>query len=314
MFKIKDTMLKKYTLLVVFSLFCWQIVEGQTFTVVTPSNHTVYFQLDNGAAEATYSSYNMPNYGSSLAGTLIIPDSVEYNNVKYPVTSIGGYAFHHAYGIDTVILPNTIIAIKTEAFCACADLKSVRIPNSVTTLGSLAFASCHQLSDMTIGESVVTIGNQAFDADTSLVTVTIPNTVVSIGQAAFSQNYSLRTVRFGSSLTSIGFACFTNCPHLDSLIFVTQNSPYYGGEFWGSPDTLNIIIPCGSYHSYSYYFGTQHNYTVPTVELTVAVTPSQPQWGRTVIIKDADSNEVRCDSSIVIKAVPNWICYRRGVL
>lgn len=274
--------------------------------MVTPSNHTVYFQLNNNEAQATYCSYNMPNYGSSLAGTLIIPDSVEYNNIRYPVTSIGDNAFHHAYGIDTLILPNTITAIHTSAFCACADLKSVVIPNSVTTLGNLAFAACHQLSDLTIGESVVSIGNQAFDADTSLVTVNIPNSVVTIGQSAFSQNYSLRTMRFGSSVASIGFACFTYCYNLDSLIFVTNVSPSYSGEFWGTPDTLHIIIPCGSYHSYSYWFGTHHIYTVPTVQLNMTVASSQPQWGSATIVKDADSNEVRCDSSVVVKATSNY--------
>lgn len=298
--------LKECILATIALLLSCHFSQGQTFPVTTPSNHIVYFQLDNEAAEATFCSYNMPNYGSSLAGTLIIPDSVEYNSVSYPVTSIGYNAFHHAYGIDTVILPNTIITIKQEAFCACADLVSVIIPNSVTTLGNLAFASCNQLSDLTIGESVVAIGDQAFDGDTSLVAVNIPNSVVTIGQAAFSQNYSLRTVRFGNSVTSIGFACFTYCPHLDSLIFVTETPPYYSGEFWGSPDTLNIIIPCGSYHSYSNYFSTQHNYTVPTVELTMTVTSSQPQWGGATILKDADLNNVRCDSSVVIKATPNY--------
>ena len=296
-----------FSLLVLLTaLLMGKIVQCQTFPVVTPSNHTVYFQIENNEAEATYCSYSMPNYGSILTGTLIIPDSVEHNNVSYPVTSIGYNAFHHAYGMDTVILPPTITMIKQEAFCACADLKSVAIPNSVTALGNLAFAACHNLSDLTIGESVITIGDQAFDGDTSLLSVVIPNSVVSIGQSAFSQNYSLRTIRFGSSLTSIGFACFTYCYHLDSLIFVTEVSPSYGGQFWGSPDTLNIIIPCGSYHSYSNYFGTQHHYTVPTVELTMSVSSAQPQWGSAIILKDADLNDVRCDSSVVIKAIPNY--------
>ncbi len=297
----------KKCLLAAIAIMCmWQYAQGQTFPVITPSNHTVYFQLDNGAAEATYCSYNMPNYGTSLSGTLIIPDSVEYNNVSYPVTAIGYNAFHHAYGMDTVILPNTIVTIKQDAFCACSDLASVRIPNSVTTIGNVAFGACHNLSDLTIGESVVTIGDQAFDCDTALVSVVIPNSVVSIGQAAFSQNYSLRTVRFGNSVTSIGFACFTYCPSLDSLFFVTQNAPSYGGQFWGSPDTLNIIIPCGSYHSYINYFGTHHHYTVPTVELTMSVTSLQPQWGSATILKDTDSNSVRCDSSVVVRATPNY--------
>lgn len=282
-------------------------VQGQTFTVITPSNHTVNFQIENGEAEATYQTYGMPNYGSSITGTLIIPDSVEYNGIWYPVTSIGYEAFHHSYYIDTVILPNTITEIKQEAFSACSNLASVAIPNSVTTLGWCSFAACHNLSDLTIGESVTTIGQQAFDADTSLVSVIIPNSVVSIGSAAFSQCYSLRTMTFGSSVSSIGYGTFTYCPQLDTLIFLSEIAPSYGGGFYGgTPDTLNIIIPCGSYHSYSYWFGTQHNYIVPTVEFTMNISSEQPQRGSAIIVKDLDSNDVRCDSSVVIKATSNY--------
>ena len=298
--------MKKTALLVITILLSWQLAISQTFSVVTPSNHTVYFQFYNGGVEATYCSYSMPNYGSSLVGTLIIPDSVEYNNIKYPVTSIGHNAFHHTYGMDTVILPNTITIIKQEAFCACSDLKSVLIPNSVTTIGNLAFASCLSLSDLSIGESVVAIGDQAFESDTSLVSVVIPNSVVSIGVAAFSQNYNLRTIKFGYSLTSIGFACLTNCPSLDSLFFVTDVAPYYGGEFWGTPDTLNIEIPCGSYHSYSSFFGTHHNYIIPYVDLSMNVSSSNQEWGMANILQDVDSHYVRCDSSVIIKALANY--------
>lgn len=301
-------MTRNATITLLISLFSLlSNVHGQTFTVITPSNHTVYFQIVNGEAEATYKTYGMPNYGSSIAGTLIIPDSVEYNGVWYPVTSIGYEAFHHSYYIDTVILPTTITEIKQEAFSACSNLASVAIPNSVTTLGWCSFCACHNLSDLTIGESVTTIGKQAFDADTSLVSVVIPNSVVSIGDAAFSQCYSLRTIIFGSSVSSIGYGTFTYCPQLDSLIFLSETAPSYGGGFYGgTPDTLNIIIPCGSYHSYSYWFGTQHNYTVPTVGLTMNVSTEQPQRGAAVIVKDLDSNDVRCDSSVVVKATPNY--------
>lgn len=301
-------MIRNATITLLISLFfLMSIVQGQTFTAVTPSNHTVYFQIVNGAAEATFKTYGMPNYGSSIVGTLIIPDSVEYYGTWYPVTSIGYEAFHHSYYVDTVILPTTITEIKQEAFSACSNLASVAIPNSVTTLGWCSFCACHNLSDLTIGESVTTIGKQAFDADTSLVSVVIPNSVVSIGDAAFSQCYSLRTIIFGSSVSSIGYGTFTYCPQLDSLIFLSETAPSYGGGFYGgTPDTLNIIIPCGSYHSYSYWFGTQHKYTVPTVGFSMNVSSEQPQRGTADIVKDLDSNDVRCDSSVVIKATPNY--------
>lgn len=299
-------MLKKYFLVAVSLMLMFQVAHGQRFTAVTPSNHTVYFELVEGGAEAAFCTYGMPNYGSSLEGTLIIPDSVEYDSVRYPVVAIGYNAFHHSYYIDTLVLPNTVTNIKQEAFAGCLGLVSVAIPNSVTEIGWVAFGGCHNLSDLTLGESLVTIGSQAFDADTALVSIVIPNSVVSIGSAAFSQNYSLRTVTFGNSVTSIGYACFTYCPSLDSLIFVTEESPSFGGGFYGSPDTLNFTIPCGSYHSYSYWFGTQHNYTVPTVDFAVNVTSDQPQWGSVMVIKDLDQNDVRCDSSVVVEATANY--------
>lgn len=301
-------MIRNAIIALLISLFAFIAnAQGQTFAVVTPSNHTVYFQIVNDEAEATFQTYGMPNYGSSIVGTLIIPDSVEYNGVWYPVTSIGYNAFHHSYYIDTVILPNTIIEIKQDAFVACSNLASVAIPNSVTTLGWCSFASCPNLSDLTIGESVTEIGQQAFESDTSLISVIIPNSVVSIGSSAFSQCYNLRTLKFGSSVLSIGYAALTYCPKLDSLIFLSETAPYYGGGFYGgTPDTLNISIPCGTYHSYSYQFGTQHNYIVPTVGFTMSVSSQQPQRGTAVIVKDLDSNEVRCDSSVVVKAMSNY--------
>lgn len=71
--------MKKIQILFLFLINCFlPLAHGQSFTIITPSNHLVYFQLwnDNMEAEATYCSYNMPNYGSSLAGTLIIHDTI----------------------------------------------------------------------------------------------------------------------------------------------------------------------------------------------------------------------------------------------
>ena len=63
------------------------------FSAVTPSGHTLYYSIVNGEAEVAKCNYNYPNYGSSLNGDLVIPDSVVYNGIVYPVTLIGHEAF-----------------------------------------------------------------------------------------------------------------------------------------------------------------------------------------------------------------------------
>lgn len=55
-------MIRHTTITILISLLAFLAnVQGQTFTVVTPSNHTVYFQIENGEAEVTFKTYGMPN-------------------------------------------------------------------------------------------------------------------------------------------------------------------------------------------------------------------------------------------------------------
>ena len=73
------------------------------------------------------------NY-SNLTGDLVIPVTVTYNEVSYPVTSIGDYAFHKCIGLKSVTIPNSVTSIGDDAFSGCSGLTSVTIGNSVTSI------------------------------------------------------------------------------------------------------------------------------------------------------------------------------------
>ena len=94
----------------------------------------MYYDIADGEASVAKKNYNYPNYGNTLDGDLIIPDSVEYNSVKYPVTTIGHEAFEYAT-MRSVQIPNTVRTIVIRAFSACDSLISLVIPNSVTSIG-----------------------------------------------------------------------------------------------------------------------------------------------------------------------------------
>ena len=271
----------------------------------TPSGHVLYYNIANGEAEVTFKSYNYPNYGSLIDGTLIIPDSIVYDNIKYPVTAIGYQAFAYAE-MQHVVIPNTVRTIGMWAFGPCQYLTEVVIPNSVTEIGQGAFGGCHNIASVTLPDSITAIASQTFDADTSLVSIVIPDAVTTIGAGALSQCYSLRSVTFGRSVNSIASGALSHGKHLDSLIFLSNVAPWIGDIFY--TDTLHLVIdiPCGSYHSYYPKFGANHTYLVPSVNLSMSVSSTAPDWGTAQVVQDEDLHDVRCDSSAVIQAIPNY--------
>lgn len=62
-------------------------------------------------------------------GDIIIPDSVEYNSVNYPVTLMQKHAIINNDKIDRILFPNSDIIIEPEAILEC-HIGSVTIPTS----------------------------------------------------------------------------------------------------------------------------------------------------------------------------------------
>ena len=104
---------------------------------------TLYFwdELYTGSAEVT------------------VPETVD----GLPVERLGAYCFADCTRIETVILPDTLVAIENSAFSGCTAMRGIFIPEGVTYIGSDAFYNCDALEAICIPASMAHIESGAFD-------------------------------------------------------------------------------------------------------------------------------------------------------
>ena len=196
----KNTFIK--SLFVAVSLLCTTTVYAQTFNVdgiayyvTDATNKTVELTKNQDAGNSTYS------------GSIVIPETVNYNGETYSVTSIGNGAFSY-----------------------CSSLTNIEIPNSVTSIGNYAFRGCSALTSIVIPNGVTSIAEYLFDQCSALTTIEIPNSVTSIKSYAFNGCSALTSIDIPKSVTSIGNGVFSYCSSLTRIVVAEENSVYNSRE------------------------------------------------------------------------------------
>ena len=129
----------------------------------------------DGRWEDYYSSVYVEG-ASDMLKSVIIPDGVE---------GIGSNAFSCLYNLEHVAIPSSVLYIGARAF-AYTRLQDLTLPEGVTEISEELCADCCCLSAVTIPYGVAEIGIEAFRGCSSLTKVSIPNSVIKIGSGAFS--------------------------------------------------------------------------------------------------------------------------------
>ena len=199
--------------------------------------------------------------------SVVIPETVTYNDITYSVTSIGNRAFEGCWDLWSITIPNSVTDIGDDAFSSCyvtsvtinsdtivnfgASLSSIFGPqviqyilgNNVHSIGDLAFVDCTDLISITIPHTITSIGNYAFRLCKSLISVTIPNSVKSIGEGTFSDCTSLISVTIPNTVTRIGNSAFSGCTSLTSITIPESVTSIEAWTFSGCTGLTSITVP-----------------------------------------------------------------------
>ena len=243
----------------------------------TYQGKTLYYKILAGSTNTLAVTYYSETAASNnhVSGDVVIPSSVEHNNVTYSVTSIGDSAFRNCSDLTSVSIPNSVTSIGHSAFRNCSGLTSVTLPYGVTSISGSAFRNCRGLTSVTLPNSLRIIDGEAFEGCRGLTSITIPNSVTFLGGNAFwgcsgltsvTLPNSFRTIADGTflgcsgltsitipnSVTSIGSYAFYDCSGLTSIKCLASIPPSIGyNSFQNISDTCLLTVPCSSLEAYT---------------------------------------------------------------
>ncbi len=122
------------------------------------------YEIENG--EITITEY------SGTEREITIPSKIE----DRPVTVIGSKAFED-YDLVSIVIPDTVTIIESEAFRECDCLEKVTLSKQLKIIDDEAFYSCESLAYIDLPGSLKNIGDRAFDYCKSLTTIELPDNV-----------------------------------------------------------------------------------------------------------------------------------------
>ena len=216
----------------------------------------LYYEERNGECTIYNENYNFPDPNNPYSGDVEIPATIGNSTV----IAVGQNAFY-ASCITSIVIPNTVTEIATQAFFGSDNLTTVTIPSSVTTIDDYAFANCLSLTEINVesgNPNYVSVDGILYTKDmTTLMqcpcgktgTVTIPSTVTTIANGAFEgcgTNNEL-TVIVPASVTSIGDLCFA---WTSVAVTINATTPPTISSSSFSESSGTITVPAGSESAY----------------------------------------------------------------
>uniref|UniRef100_UPI003FEE642E leucine-rich repeat protein n=1 Tax=Candidatus Limisoma sp. TaxID=3076476 RepID=UPI003FEE642E len=225
-------------------------------------NNGITYRIDeNGAtitaAEATLTEAN-------------IPSVVEFEGNQYPVIKINDRVFSDNINLTSVKIDNGLVEICRLAFNGCQNLESVMLPESLTTLGSEAFSSCKSLRAVKIPSGVASIPESCFYGCSSLESVTIPEGVTAIGDYAFGSCSLSNALILPESLEKIGDCAFYHNGTLRSVNIPAKVKKIEERAF-SLCGLTGLVIPEGVHTigSDAFYKNSLENLTLPSTVTSI---------------------------------------------
>ncbi len=278
--------MKKNNLTVLLSALVFALMTSINVRAYDFEQDGIYYSLIGPAQVAVVAG---DGGEGTYQGHVVIPGTVQHDNVSYTVTEIQDAFFKCPQLISITIPPtitrlywdafldaylNRIIVQDLEAWCRInfvVDGCFARMDETDVEVGVHEMESDHDMVNLVIPSSITDIHDFTFYKVSTIQSVEIPDHVSTVGKGAFFGCAQLKSLKIGSGVTSIGYCAF--------------NTNYY---LWWDFDDMCIIddVTClattpptlqskDCFNNATYKHGTLH---VPAQSIRAYCTDEN--WGR----------------------------------
>ena len=172
---------------------------------------------DGELSEAEAAAVTDEQFKTQLHGTGEAPESMSFDELQYftGLTVMPQGRFAGVKYLTSIILPESMTSIETNAFRGCERLATVGLPLGLQTLGECAFLGSG-ITSIKLPAGVKEIPSQCFLNCRSLADVDF-GSVERIGDGAFARS-GITSVSLPFSVKWVGNEAFKNCPNLQGYV------------------------------------------------------------------------------------------------
>lgn len=181
-------------------------------------------------------------HGITAIGEQTLTRGRALKNVIIPSTvkSIGYRAFSESF-FESIVIPEGVEQIATEAFDHCIKLKEVTLPSTCQQLAPKVFVNNLELSKATLPEGITEIPEEFFFG-CGLTEFRIPSTVKTICRQAFIACRKLTSIDIPSNVETIGEDAFLNCGLL-SNVTLNEGLRTIGSSAFIGTQVKELVLP-----------------------------------------------------------------------
>ena len=291
--------MKRVNLISLLTVLISMVVNNVlAYDIEMPNNDgvTIYYVFNEDRTELIVSK----NENVKYQGDIVIPSSVTFEGITYPVTGIED-VFNDCTELTSVIIPKSLIHIETLVFQKCINLASIQveegnsvydsrencnaiiesatntliagckntiIPNGITAIHNLAFMECLGLTSIKIPNSVINIDLGAFWACKNLVSVELGNNIEVIAPMAFNST-KISSIILPHSIKQIEFWAFTSCRELADVYCYAQEMP-----------NIDLDINFSAFDCSDWIISASKYPTLHVPEELIELYKEDAQWGK----------------------------------
>ena len=238
----------------------------------------IVYGITSGQTVEVLSNYYLHN--TPYSGSIVIPQTVEYDGNTYTVTALAETAFESCTTVTSLTLPPTIRSIGSHCFYNCT-FTTLQLPDSLrriddhaflySSISSLHLPACFEeydecsfwarnLMSITVDEAnprYRSIDGWLYSKDSLTLcivpsgetgAVAVPQFVQHLGKMAFGFCSHITSVTLPEGLISIGDFAFNCCATVDGIVVPSTVTHIGVNPFSYCPQMNNLSIASGNTH------------------------------------------------------------------